>query len=176
MAEVVFRSTHPDVLSVLADYRQAMDVWRGRSAALLVDLGFEGRDFLVAYGLGSRWITGIEPLPGEEPPTGWRIAHRSDQDVLVPDKRRKAGKDADARIQQTQPPADVRGHLPGMPGTQWAGSTIYTPALCEIDGAVWVRWREDVSRVDEALWERVPLSQYWAAREAQDAKAVTSGE
>jgi hypothetical protein len=168
--EVVYRSTHPDVLATLASYRDAMDAWHVKASALLTEFGFEGGHFLVVSGLGSRWISGVEYVPGEEPPPGWRVAERDGDKVLLPDKRRGAGKLAAQLVEECQPPADVRSNLPGMPGLQMVPGAVLTPALREMAGAVWVIWRSEPSKVDPEVWERIPLSQYWATREAADAE------
>lgn len=175
MAEVVFRSTHPDVLAAPESWRAAMADWHTRSDALLTEMGFTDRKFLVVSYMTSRNIAGVEYRAGDEVPNGWRLANRDGHEVLVPEKRRAAGKATAARIEECHPPSFPNSYLPGMPAEHWVGNRILAPEVREMGGAVWVKWRcESVPGVDEALWERAPLSKYWAAREAQDAEAVAS--
>lgn len=169
-ADVVYRSAHPDVLAVLAEHKAAVEDWQKRAEALLAEFGMPGKAFLIGGWLGDRWIAGVEPpAEGEQVPDGWRL--RGDGSVMVPDKRRKAGRDAWQRMEALRPPADLRGSLPGMPSQMWQGRAgVFTPALEERSGAVWVIWRDGSPSVDSALWERVPLSRYWAMREAAEAE------
>lgn len=166
---VVYRSTHPDVLASIEAYRAAMVTWQAAAAALLTELGFTDRGFVVATAFGFRWITGVEYRDGDCIPDGWRRVERGKSQGLVPDKRRKVGKKAHARMEDTQPPADLRASLPGMPGEQLIGGASLTPALREMAGAVWVSWRNEVSGVDPEIWERVKLSEYYALLEAEEA-------
>lgn len=170
MPEIVYRSTHPDVAKAIADYQEAFTAWRAEADKLAAEFGFPGRPFAVAFGLGSRWVVGFEHTKSDPIPTGWRKAERDGMQVIVPDRRRKSGKEISARMEACKPPADLRSSLPGMPAHSWTDTGIYTPALREMDGAVWVIWKAAVPDVDTALWERVKLSTYYAALEAEEAK------
>ncbi len=178
--ETVYRSTHPDVLAAVATYRAAMADWHERTAALLTDLGFVGRDLLVATTLGHRHITGVEFKPGDPIPEGWRRQGKGSATRLVPRLGLKAGKAIARRIDEAKPPADVRTDLPGMPAHRWNGSAFDTPALHEIDGAVWLVWPYELKAtavvgdtrsdyVQVRMWERVRMSEFHAALEAKEA-------
>jgi hypothetical protein len=197
-----YRSTHPDVLAVIEQYRADIKQWHADSDALLKELGFTDRSFMVCTSMGRRWITGVEYRDGDPVPTGWRVwKDRSGQNTLTPHKARKAGQAATAKIQSCPVPDLPQSHLPGMPGDRICNGAWRSPGLREMAGAVYVTWaadplpeipadgpeREahlgDVDRrirlnndVDLAYWERVKLSEYYAAVEAADAERENGGE
>jgi hypothetical protein len=173
MTEVAYKSTHPDVLATLATYRAAMADWHKRTAALLADLGFVDRHFLVATTFGHRHITGVEFKPGDQIPDGWRRQGKGSASRLTPKLSLKAGKVIARRIEEVKPPTDVRSDLPGMP------THIHLPELREINGAVWVRWPYGLQEtavvgdtrrecVQLRMWERIKLSEFHAAIEDQE--------
>lgn len=197
-----YRSTHPDVLAVVAKYHADTEQWHTDAAALLKELGFTDRPFLIRTSLGQRWITGVEYHEGDPVPTGWRTwKDRSGQTILSPHRGQKAGKALAARIATCQVPDMPQAHLPGMPADRPSTGGWRSPGLREMAGGVYLTWalaslpeipaggperevhlgddehdrrirlRNDV---DLAFWERVKLSEYYAAVEA--AEAASGGE
>jgi hypothetical protein len=197
-----YRSTHPDVLAVIEKWRADMDKWHADSAALLTELGFTDRSFMVHTSMGHRWISGIEYHADDPVPTGWRVwKDRNGQSILTPHKGRKAGKDAQAKLQTCKVPNLPQANLPGMPGDRICNGAWRSPGLREMAGAVYVTWTADAlpeipasgpareahlgdderqrkivlaNDVDLAIWERLKLSEYYAAVEA--AEAASGGE
>jgi hypothetical protein len=172
---VVYRTTDPEVL---AAYRKAGDALEAYVAAV--------RAVLDAHGVGSYWIwadTGWSPamfrgivIPGgEEPPRGWRIRG----ECAVPHKSTSAGRAVDTALKAVAYPGNPRGSLKGMPVMALTGLGLAHPRVEFLgqDAALYVTWRTDpecggeVGRgldrsVDRTLWERIPLSVYYLAREA----------
>jgi hypothetical protein len=180
---VVYRSEHPDVLAVIADFEAEHKAWDEKAHALLAELGFADRAWMVRHLSDGMRITGVAVRDGdrENPPAGWKVAE-GDRPVLTPDKRRKAGKDAQARIDKCQPPTHPRVRLPGMPGVYFSEHRIHYPNLRDLgDGAIYVEWSTEVpelaadgddkrraSGVDLGIWQRIKLSEFYAAVEAHE--------
>lgn len=102
---------------------------------------------------------------------------RLERGALVPRLSSKAGK---ALAAELAPLKQDGIKLPGMP--QWVitgGLHINAPALFEHEGTVWAHWPADIavadpgdcqgSQVDPGLWEKQPLSAYYAVKEARQA-------
>lgn len=173
--KVVYRSTHPDVLAAVEKYSTEYEGWRDRAKALIADLGFEGRHWIVSDGF-HRTVLGVETDGNEVPPRGWRHTVRGGCSVLVPDKRIKAGREAYDRIEDCGPAPDPRDSLPGMPGDYFGPGRLYQPGLQEMAGAVWVVWGYEIPAelVDLAVWERAKLSAFYAAAEERDDAGAVS--
>ena len=115
-------------------------------------------------------------------PEGWRLQKNSrGMDYLVPRMSLKAGKALAAEIGEINRQCPDMRRLPGMP--RHAGIFASPGVELREDGqALYVLWsskpyegddRED--RVNFEIWEKVPLSEYWAVveREAPDEAAAT---
>lgn len=97
-----------------------------------------------------------------------RLPKSGDRGVAVPNLRRVAGKHLrdEMDAMRTSGP-----DLPGMPAFTLKGDGFgmrsYAPSL-RLDGdEVWAYWPvDDVAEVDLDLWERRPLSVYYARKEA----------
>ena len=181
--KVVYRSRDPRVLAVIESFEAETKAWAEKAAALLAELGFGDRKWMVQRPPDGMRITGITVRDGdrENPPPGWRIIDHAGP-ALRPNRRLKAGKEAQTRIDQCQPPKHPRARLPGMPGCYFSATAIHFPNLGDLgDGAVYVDWSTRVPEltadldpkekkrrggVDLAIWERVKLSEYYAAVEA----------
>ncbi|MGI5223582.1 hypothetical protein [Actinoallomurus sp. CA-142502] len=201
---IAYRSTHPDVLATLAKYHADVKQWQADAAELLKELGFTDRGFLVGRGLGQRWIAGVEYRDGDPVPTGWRLRKRRGRvEGLTPHRGTQAGRAIAAQIQACPVPDMPQAHLPGMPADRPSDEGLRSPGLREMAGAVYVTWTIDaipeipadgpereehlgddehwrtirlVHHVDLAIWERVPLSQYYATVEAQDEAKAGEGQ
>lgn len=201
----VYRSEHPDVLATVERYRTGMKQWHDNSDALLKELGFTDRNFMVSSGFGQRSIAGVEYRDGDAVPVGWRVqAKRGGQKVLAPNLRTKVGQAFGAKLKACKPPNLPQTDLPGMPGDHIDGDTWRTPALREMDGAIYIQWatsrrlpeipadgtaREEhlgddghrrrvrhSQHVDLSIWEHVKLSAYYAAVERQDAQEEANAD
>jgi hypothetical protein len=170
MTEVVYRSTHPDVLAHMERHRLAFQAWRDGVRAALVTLGFNPDDHIW---MTDTEFTGIVRALGDPVPDGWRRDRTADEYVIVPARRTKLGKQHGQVLDRlTQP--DPRRSMPGgMPKHAMAKGemTGLTGGFRKIDDAAYVTWsRElrdgDAARIDPTIWERLKLSEYHAACEA----------
>lgn len=185
-----YRSEHPDVL---AEWDRIVNsTWSKDVCAWSETVGFDGKQYVTG---ASGRVTGFPAPESGEIPVGWReIDHRGVR-FCAPDKRRKAGKDAAARLVEfgERPTAS---DLPGMPDEIWvsSGRSDFTHRVHHVaaafvhNGAVWIRWDVDADRVeatgngdgflisfarrryDPAMWEKAKLSEFFAAQEAHDAE------
>jgi hypothetical protein len=153
-------------------------------------------DVLERAGLGDyqvyrgnhRWhpwsFAGLAIPEGEKPPKGWRM----NAEYAVPDKRTKAGKEIAAALAAVKHPGAPFHKVPGMPNDVCYPGGFTSPGarLLEDGNALYVSWRIDpagcresfsspTTEIDDALWHRVPLSEYYAEVErAEAAAAVTA--
>ncbi|MEV0831487.1 MULTISPECIES: hypothetical protein [Streptosporangiaceae] len=175
----VYRTRQPETVALAASYTEAYKAWQARVAETLTDLGFPEREPVVAGALLRYGVAGIKHQDGEMIPPGWRVTWMYDQDLLVPDRRTKAGKAAGARLEQLEMPTDPRRLLPGMPAEVRIDGHRYNPGMAcrENDSALYVTWKHapPADWVDTVIWDRVPLSEYYAVVEAEDA-AQDGGE
>ena len=177
---IVYRSTHPDVLAhwEKTGSVEAQKAWRERVNEALAELGFPGRKFATTSGFKDTEVTGVEHPEGEDAPVGWK-RNKDLPSAIVPDKRRAAGKRAAARLAEVTMP-NPRSRMPGeMPGACFAGTgmALMRPGIARHGDAVYVTWSRELEEptadnIDTAVWERVKLSEYYAAKES----AVEGGE
>jgi hypothetical protein len=173
--KIVYRSTHPDVLAHWQNTAsaEAQSVWREKVNKTLADLGFPGRRFATSDGFDDCHVVGVEHPEGEDIPAGWR-RHKDLPVAITPDKRRAAGKRAVERLAAIPRP-NPRKKLPGgMPHVGFGISRFLKAGIARYGDAVYVTWsgeleKGDASNIDPAVWERVKLSEYYAAREQHEA-------
>jgi hypothetical protein len=108
---------------------------------------------------------------------GWKVVHPiRGCSYIEPDRRTKSGKAAYQKMQDHKPPKDLRNRLPGLKngcffiveteeGLRWVEAGIQI-----VGNLVLVRWSLD-PRKDEDFsmgeqWRVVPLSEYYAIKEA----------
>lgn len=174
---IVYRSTHPDVLTHWDKTASAaaQKAWRARVDATVAELGFEGRNPVVTDTIFGATVTGVEH-PADGPlPTGWR-RHRDLDGAIAPHKGTKVGKEAAAKLRRLDLP-NPRLNMPGgIPKAASAASerAFLAPAVQRIGDAVYVRYSQEISekdaaRIDSTVWKRTPLSVYYAALEAEEA-------
>lgn len=170
--KTVYRSSHPDVLSAWETTErkhQSIGILR---RTLLDELGFEGRPGLIT----DTHLLGVEHRPEHGPiPEGWRQDSRTPE-AIVPDRRRSLGKKIAVRFEALRMP-DPRS-FPGMPGTCVTGGRFLECSVREMDGALYVGWSHPIpeKHLDLDRWERVKLSEYYAAKEAADEAAQAEQE
>jgi hypothetical protein len=180
---VAFRSDAAEVLASWEQYKaHAADIRERRNA---MEDRF-GRRLMVSrsgFGHGTR-VVGFEEFEDDEP--GAVLGDNGELRVpktgppystVLPNIRRKAGKDLRAELDSLRSNGPK---LVGMPDFQLVGLRSLAPAIFEHDGAMWVMWAEDIAvartggEVDPDLWQRVPLSAFYAAKEAHEASEATS--
>ena len=131
--------------------------------------------------VGSAWgddrlmgLSVVDPLPD-----GWRVVKsRRGHDFMIPKQNTKVGKTANVMFEAVRKAPQVLSMLPGMPSVVFAKGSSYTPGTLTMDGVLYVSWGCDpndsdlgfskVDKVDTDLWERVKLSEYYAAKEANE--------
>lgn len=158
---VVYRSNWPEVIDA---WEKGIVERREWSVSLDAFATEYGRKPMVVKGFGGEHPAGLQPADGDElnPPEGWRLDAR--HGVLVPDKRRKAGK----ALAETIKALGVSGKpsLPGMPTETFAPGRFLSPGMQRVGNHVYVRWSaEPDPGPSDDVWERCPLSTYYAAVE-----------
>jgi hypothetical protein len=176
----VYRSSTPEVVAAWEAACGAIDAYVKQTGDILREAGLG--DYAVYRrndsSLGK--FAGLAVPEGEEPPAGWRM----NRDYAVPNKRRKTGRDIEAALNAVRHPGLPSGHLPGMPSHFFSGMGLRYPGvrLLEDTTAVYVQWSADPEQatrgctdtVDTAIWERVPLSRYYAEAERAERSAESA--
>jgi hypothetical protein len=173
----VYRSTHDAALAAWdAAHARAEEIGKARRA-LLDELGFAGRPALI----DERDIIGVQHLPEHGPiPSGWRH-DRDTSNAIVPDKRNREGKTVAEKLGKLRMPgrgALLVGGLPEM-ALDLDTSRAHWPSIARMDGAIYVRYgcdpekKERGNRIDFQIWERIKLSEYYLAVEAEAQRTTT---
>jgi hypothetical protein len=122
-----------------------------------------GRKAVVLQGW-SIHVAGLEVLPSDRedgPPDGWRIVYGKHADWIQPYRRSKAQKAIHEAMPTMSEPRDT------MPGFDWSllGGL---PSFMLHEGVAWasILYPE---RMDRDVWTEVPLSEFYAAKEAHEA-------
>lgn len=177
----VYRSHAPEVIGAWQDAEATLQQYVKDTERVLEEMGLGGYKVYRDTHHWHPWrFSGLAIPQDEFPPEGWRMNGKYDA-FAVPDKRTKAGKQAAAAIAAVKHPGAAMAKVPGMPQDVCypGGFTSPAVALLELDTALYVAWRIDPAGcresfssksadIDMALWERAPLSQYYAAREAYE--------
>lgn len=168
--KTVYRSTHPDVMAAWRTAQeQAIEIGRQRRE-LLDSLGFVGIRALTT----DTHILGVEHLAGEIP-AGWRRDRQTSM-AIVPNRRTKAGAEVGRQLDRLTMPDPRLILIGGMPHMVWPDDEVrtYWPGRRLLDGAVWVTWGCDPEKsgrtvtIDPEVWQRMKLSEYYAAVEAAE--------
>jgi hypothetical protein len=193
MDESAYRSDHPDVLAAWEKLHDDTRAWSRAVSELSEQCGFGTR-----YIMSGPHLVGF-PVPDDgAAPEGWRIRDGRGMAYLVPDRRRKIGKQIAARMAEVGA-CPTTADLPGMPdgvsvpkddqSGPWTHTTHHPQGHVLLDGYLWCRWALGADLVerpkpekgdgvltlfqrtffDPALWERVRMSEYHAAHEAAEA-------
>jgi len=181
-----YRSRDPEVVKSWTDATDAIRAYVEATRAVLEAAGLGGYQvYRDSHGWRPGHFAGLAIPDGEKPPAGWRMTAR----YAVPDKRTKAGRQAEAALAAVKHPGDPLLKLAGMmPDAENGNGAFVSPAvrLLEDGTTVYVGWpacpegRQSFLgprgvTVDLDRWERIPLSTYWLAFEAADAaKAAAS--
>jgi hypothetical protein len=175
--KVAYRSVSQAVLDTWEQARQDDAAAHEAVRKWLATLGMADRAVHVHADIdGAVRVVGVDDDPAAASlPDGWR-RHRDG--YLVPDKRTKLGRMLTDRMAALKGPA-VRVRIQestGMP-TSWFNLdrfVRYTPALQQFGDRVYALAGTHASPVPPVEhWEQVPLSVYYAAKEAH--AAATSG-
>lgn len=189
-AVAAYRTSDPEAISEWEAAHGALDAYRDRLAQALDDLGVG--QYLIGVST-SGWspgqFLGLKIPEDQFAPAGWRMAERANLWIAVPDKRTRIGKAAYAALEALAHPGSPRKNLRGMPFDVYAAygdgtGRVFTPGADLLGGVLYVTWSTDpetaqdrrgrcLAQVDSAIWERVRLSEYHAALEA-NASAVAS--
>jgi hypothetical protein len=176
--KIVYRSSAAEVLAAIESFHADFRAYREAINAVLDEAGV-GRYKIWATTNG--WqpgkFLGLDIPEDEFPPKGWRLGKQ----YAVPDQRYAEGKRVAAAIKAVNHPGDPMRRIPGMPPDILTAGGFSSPGIAEMAGAVYVTWAHDPetsggsftgksATIDPALWERIPLSVYYAAREAEDAE------
>jgi hypothetical protein len=165
---IVYRSDASEVLDAFCVAVEARREWGKRIDAFVAEHDPTGkRHAVVSTGWHER-LLGMEHLPDVPVPDGWRVERpRNGLDYLTPYRSRKEGKAAAKALDALNPAPDVRAAVPGMPThTDLFGRPGME--LREVGTALYALWSSPPNGdVDESLWERCPLSRYYAVVEAE---------
>lgn len=182
MTEIAYRSTHPRALDAWAEFMTARAAFREWASALTSAVVNDPRRQLYVRGYT---VLGIARTPNESVPAGWRPT--ADETAIVPNRRSNAGKAAQDDLNRHSIPnprsylerragmssglfaADSRWLEPGV-GLFEDGAAVYVTWSREPD---WATWAAQPPPAD--VWEQVPLSRYYAAREAWAAARESAG-
>lgn len=177
--KIVFRSTDPDVRAAYEAACAEHSEWSRKIHQLAKELLGPDAYPIVQEGWGRKSLSGFGPVP-DDVPAGLRIwKPRNSLSHLVPHKSTKIGQEIAERVKELERAPDVRAALPGMPSCALDGLTIMSPGVDVIDDAIYVYWSNDpdaadtgwsksAKKVDPELWQRVKLSEYYAAKEAAE--------
>jgi hypothetical protein len=162
-SKVVYRTSHPDALAAWHSAAAAREAWADQMKAFLDEHGFGNRSVYIGH---SGRVLGINHEQGDDVPDGWRVDSRTGH--LMPRLAKKAGKAIDARLAELHQP-DPRDAMPGMPKECFVSLALLTCGLALIEGALYATWSRPIpeDQVDLTVWERIKLSEYYAAVEAQ---------
>lgn len=96
--------------------------------------------------------------------------------MIVPNLKRKAGKEFDRHLREYTTPTLTMTGMPGfhIAGSGFGGMASHRPAILKRDDHIWVMWGCDGVPVDTEFWQPIPLSSYYAVREAYDAEQEES--
>jgi len=172
---IVFKSTAEPVLAAWNEYQAYFADVHARRTAVEQKHGRRLMLSRLGFGHGSR-VVGFEGGDAADLPKHLKVGRHG---AWEPRMSTKAGKELQAELDGLKQLGPI---LPGMPTFQLVGLRSLAPALHEHNGVVWARWADDIQGaadegftkdpVDADLWERAPLSEYFADREALEAAGV----
>lgn len=169
-----YKTTDPAALAAWDEYLTDAEAIRAKRAELSDRFGRALMANRSGFGHGTR-IVGFERIDtdkdGDTPHDGLLRVKKHNRTV-VPNIRRKTGKDLDAELADLSSP---NLDLPGMPSWHLSdterGMTSLAPALWRHDGAIYALWGTDTAPVKDN-WQTIPLSAYYAAKEQHAAEAT----
>lgn len=178
-----YKTVLPGVLAVWDEYRQDVERVRTARAALSEAVGRGLMVNRLGFGHGTR-VVGFERFDGDQ--DGDLLHHGgslivssqrgSNHGLIVPNLRRKAGKEfAEELRQYDSPRPSLQGmpefHIGGVDGSSGAGFGLafYAPALHKLEKTLWAYWEcdvsEEINKREDGGWVSAPLSEYYASVE-----------
>jgi hypothetical protein len=178
--EVVYRTTDPEIKAAWDAFCEAYKRWQAACLSFAAEQG-EGREPIIMSGWGDRRLAGLSHKANQLVPDGWRIVPRSWPQYIVPLRKTKAGRELSDRMQALRLPAWTP---PAMPDSIWTGNSVFHPGMETHGGVLYIVWGTDIEsskiesgaagfskeQFDPARWERVKLSEFYAAREAEEGR------
>lgn len=169
--QTAYRCTDPAVTHAFQQWKDDYETHRRRVIDEAEQLG-NNTGVMGTQSIFGLRIVGLATDDPDTPPAGWKYSKA--KGYLRPDRRTKAGKEADAWLKKAQPPSHLTFlHDHGMPTDNIrATGQIYMPGAEVVDGDLLVFWGCDVpAEKVTGPWERIPLSRYYAAIEKAEANA-----
>lgn len=121
---------------------------------------------------GVYWVAGVYGPPSDQ--TLWRYDRR--RTCWTPRRSLKAARELVAAMDALS--VKGIGQLPGMPQSLFTGLSMPSHGIEIIEGHIYVLWGKPSPELieankafDRAIWRRVPLSEFYAAKEAAEAVA-----
>ncbi|WP_304452856.1 hypothetical protein [Nocardiopsis sp. YSL2] len=180
MVEVVYRATKAATSIYSTALKQAVEDRKAALAAFLDKQGCHPDTEVYAHDEGTGRVIGVRNSHPDATPYGWRVDRRH-PDAIVPNLRTKHGKKIDEQLAGI-PHANGRRLLPGeMPDHCLAGHVLMHPSVEVLGGHLYVGWPKELpDKIATQLglgvvWEEVPLSTYYLAREAAEVEEVGRG-
>lgn len=167
----VYRTTAATAIIAWHAAASAREDWAKDMQAFLEEHDLGDRNVYISH--GGRPL-GITHTDGDPVPNGWRIDARTGH--LMPRLKTRTGKQIDARLGELRQP-DPRHNMPGMPMECFVSLALLTCGMRLLGDVLYVTWSRPIpeQQVDLTIWERIKLSEYYAAREADtSAEAVAS--
>lgn len=172
----VYMTTDPQALAAFRTARAAYVEYAGRVARDAAELGNNGGAMRGGNPFGPGELVGLAADAPADPPPGWVYSKRGNR--LQP-RRGAAGAPAREWMAAHQPPTDERTALVahGLPRNDRRAATgdgrfvLGAPELFEHDDALWAMYRGTPDGTwcnsdGTCTWDQVPLSRYYAAKEA----------
>lgn len=162
--KTVYRTSNAEALAAWHAAVDAREAWGEQMKAFLAEHGFGDRSVYVSH---TGRVLGVQRLDDEDAPEGWRVDSRTG--YLMPRLAKRTGKQIGARLDELKQP-DPRDAMPGMPRECFVSLALLTCGLALMGDALYATWSRAIpeDQVDLTIWERVKLSEYYAAAEAHE--------
>lgn len=175
----VYRTTDAETVAAFKAAGELRASWGNRVVAFAESI-VDGGKALTSYGFGSEHFVGIKFVHGDKIPDGWRVhVSKRGWDYLVPRRSTKAGKAIAKEFDALGNAPSARAALMSMPDGflggdgEGIGIAYHSPGAALDGDVLTVVWGVVLPEAQEAnvgaQWERVPLSVYYAEREAVEA-------
>ena len=162
MTEFAYKNTD---LAALAAWNTAVEQHREASRNALDGAERIGKNkgLMVQRSIGEEEFVGLAPIDPADPPEGWRYVRNRFEP-----RRGKAGDNARAWLKSVQLPQlrDIMQQH-GLPKILFKGGMMRTPGMFMHDGVIYASYTAEPDDIGPA-WERIPLSEYYAAQEQAD--------
>lgn len=176
----VYRTRLPEALETFDRYREAHREWREKVAAFCEKHSDTPKFWHNSFLHHEYFIGLVAPKDGKLAP-GWRIERKNG--MMVPAKRTPEGKALAAEMRKIDTgPVLTLGGMPQESSVEYSDGSgrgrIYTFGVKRGDDYLEVSWAVPVpqDKVDFEIWEKVPLSQWHAEREALALPDTEAGE